>query len=65
MNDPHSSLWLTLLSICSYEELLRWRKRATLLLPESPERYDLITTLETEIIRRDLVHQIPAPPLKT
>jgi hypothetical protein len=62
--DPYTSVWLTLISICSYEELLRWRKRAILRLPESPARYDLISTLETEIIRRDLVDQISVPPLK-
>jgi hypothetical protein len=65
MNDPHSSLWLTLLSICTDEELLRWRKRATLRLPENQLRYDLITALETEIVRRDLLPNIEVPPLKS
>jgi hypothetical protein len=63
-NDPYTSIWLTFISICSYEELLRWRKRATLRLPESPARYDLITALETELMPRDLLDQIVVPPLK-
>jgi hypothetical protein len=34
-------------------------------LPENQLRYDLITALETEIVRRDLLPNIEVPPLKS
>jgi hypothetical protein len=61
--DPHTELWLTLLSLLSDDELIRFQKRASMKL-ESPEGYNLMQALSDELIRRDLMKEVIVPPLK-
>lgn len=60
----YAELWLTLISAFTEEDLLRWRKRVTLTLPETPARYNLVMALSDELMRRDLLEKITVPPLR-
>jgi hypothetical protein len=65
MNDIHTELWLALISLFSEEDLIRWRRRVYLRLPESETRYNLMTALDDELTFREVEHQIAVPPLES
>jgi hypothetical protein len=62
--NPYTQLWLTLISLFDEEDLIRWRKRVTLRMPECPARYDLMMAFDDELQRRGLLDQITVPPLQ-